>query len=298
MNGLKSGGSMNTRTAVKERNGAKNAGKTKEDLLSELAELHKRIAELEGLKRGENVVNNAALGKVAVTDAANRALRGPDGKGSLFIHIQEQERKRIANELHDVMGHTLTAIKLSMESIVYKGKNTQNKKMLMDIIGMIKNANEEVHQIIYALRPPLLDDIGLLATISWFCRNTENACPWIFIEQEIDIQEDEISDYLRIVIFRILQESMNNIIKHSEGDRVRLGLNKKNGLIQLSIEDNGMGFNPEELRSESNDQRGLGLINMKERTELSEGSFSITSTVGSGTTVRCTWPCGDNSMAS
>ncbi len=284
---------MTTKTAEERRREGRNTSKTKEDLLRELAELHKRIAELEGLKRGESVVNEVALGEITVTD---EALRSTDRKGNQFLQIQEQERKRIANELHDVMGHTLTAIKLSMENIIYKGKNTKNKKMFRDIIEMIQNANEEVHQIIYALRPPLLYDLGLLATLSWFCRNTEKSCPWIFIEQEVDIQEDEFSDCLRIVIFRILQEAMNNAVKHSECNRVCICLSKKNGLIELSIGDNGTGFELQETRSASNDQRGIGLINMKERTKLSGGSFSITSSMGSGTTICCTWPCGDNQM--
>jgi len=119
---------MDLRAAAKGRNGVRNTGKSKEDLMHELAELHKRIAELEGLKRGGNVVHEAALGEITLTDKKQKGLRSPDGKGSLFIQIQEQERKRIANELHDVMGHTLTAIKLSMENIAYKGRNAQNKK--------------------------------------------------------------------------------------------------------------------------------------------------------------------------
>lgn len=295
MNRLKSERRLTTRTAEKDRNEMREESKTKKDLISELAELHQRIAELESQKRkAGRTFNEDEFSEVLAKEILNATKDSREENGHLsdiLIRVQEEERKRIAHDLHDVMGHTLTAIKLSMENLAHDRKAFKDKGKLTNIIDMIQNANKEVHQIIYALRPPLLDDLGLVSTVSWFCRNTEKACPWIFIEQQIDMSAGEPCDYLKIIIFRVMQEAINNVIKHSNCDRVRLFLSKKNNLVKLVVEDNGVGFNMQEELSGRNGEIGMGLFTMKGRTESSGGLFSISTTMESGTVIQATWPC-------
>ena len=109
------------------------------------------------------------------------------------------------------------------------------------------------------------------------------------VEQEIEIEEGDVPDALKIVVYRVLQEALNNIAKHSEANLVRLSLKKSGDALGLRVEDNGLGFNPADELSKDASKRGLGLASMKERTETSGGSFSITSVPDKGSTLRASW---------
>ena len=141
------------------------------------------------------------------------------------------------------------------------------------------------------LRPSILDDLGILATIAWFCREFQNIYSTVSISREIAITEKDIPVSLKTFIYRIMQEALNNVAKHSQADRVRLCLKKTNGQIELLIEDNGQGFNYAKAVYHKNSMRGFGLASMKERAELSGGSFSIESRKGIKTTIRVSWEC-------
>ncbi len=213
---------------------------------------------------------------------------------SQLLVAEENERKRIAAELHDGIGQSLASIKFCVENAVKRmDKNTTvaSVKSLEALVPLVKETLEEVKRIQTDLRPPLLDDLGILATINWFCREYQAIYTGIRIEKQINIKETELPDLLKTVIYRVLQESMNNITKHSKTDLVVLSLRKTDDLIELVIEDNGQGFDLEKAVSVENAKRGLGLSSMKERIELSGGAFSIKSIKGKGTTIRASWSC-------
>jgi signal transduction histidine kinase len=139
------------------------------------------------------------------------------------------------------------------------------------------------------LRPSVLDDLGILATISWFCREFKTTYPGISIETQVGVREDEVPDSLKTVIYRIMQEALNNITKHSGADLVHLSLRGTDEKMELTIRDNGVGFDIEKNLSADRPRRGLGLTSMRERAELSGGSFAIESIKGKGTTITATW---------
>jgi len=112
----------------------------------------------------------------------------------------------------------------------------------------------------------------------------------IRVDQEVTIEESEVPDSLKIVIYRVTQEAMNNVAKHSKADLVRLCLRKIDVRMGLVVEDNGEGFDLEKVLSLESRRRGLGLTNLRERTELSGGSFEIESVEGKGTIIRAWWP--------
>jgi signal transduction histidine kinase len=211
---------------------------------------------------------------------------------SQCVTAQERERKLIAGEIHDSLGASLAATKFKLEDVITKvGENRpQTRAALGGILPMLQEAIQEARRIQMALRPSMLDDIGILATINWFCRQFQSTYSHIHIGQEINIEESEVPGSLRIVIYRVLQEALNNIAKHSKADRINLLLRKMGGAIELAIQDNGQGFNLSEARSRIGTGRGLGLDSMRERAELSGGSFSIESNKGAGTVIRATWP--------
>jgi len=136
-----------------------------------------------------------------------------------------------------------------------------------------------------------LDDLGIIATFSWFCREFEDTYPKIKITKEISMNEDEAPDLLKVAMYRILQEGLNNIAKHSRAERVKVFLKKTDQAIELIIKDNGRGFNLENTLSPEIGKSGLGLISMIKRTELSGGSLTINSNDNTGTTLRAVWPC-------
>jgi PAS domain S-box-containing protein len=212
---------------------------------------------------------------------------------SQLLTAQESERKRIAMELHDGIGQMLTAVKFKVENILQeksKGKVRTKDKSLEAIIPIVRESVEEVRRIQMDLRPSTLDDLGILATLGWFCREYQKIYSHIRIEKEIGLQESEVSASLKTVIYRLIQEAMSNVAKYSKADLIYLSLKRMEGRIELVIKDNGKGFNLEEILSPERSQGGLGLSSMRERTELSGGSFEIETTLGVGTMIRASWP--------
>jgi len=228
---------------------------------------------------------------------AEEALRESENRlralSSQLLTVQENERKRIAMELHDGIGQMLTAVKFKVENLLQgkgKGKVRTKDKSLEAIIPIVRESVEEVRRIQMDLRPSTLDDLGILATLGWFCREYQRIYSHIRIEKEIGLQEGEISPTLKTVIYRLTQEALNNIAKHSKADLIHLSLREKEDRIEWVVKDNGMGFDLEEILSSERSKRGLGLNSMRERTELSGGTFVIETTPGAGTVIRASWP--------
>ena len=130
---------------------------------------------------------------------------------------------------------------------------------LENLIPIIQQSIEEARRIQMDLRPSILDDLGILATISWFCREFKITYPGIRIETQIDIKEEEAPGPLKTVVYRIIQEAMNNIAKHSGAHLVHLSLKRTDAKIELAIRDNGMGFDIGENLSVERPKGGLGL---------------------------------------
>ncbi len=192
------------------------------------------------------------------------------------MQTQENERKRIAHELHDGIGQFLSAIKYRIEHLILthsaEGRVPLGEtSSLMKIIPIIQGAIEEIRRICMDLRPSTLDDLGILATISWFCREFQNTYPGILIKQEIQVEEGQIPLLLKTVIFRIIQESLNNIAKHSQAGKINLNLAQKDHRLHLNIRDNGLGFTLKNAFPLDGSTRGMGLTSMKERAKFSGG---------------------------
>ena len=209
-----------------------------------------------------------------------------------LLSTEEKERKRMARELHDGIGQALSAIKFSVENSLRELRNSPDHaefKSLETVIPLTQKTIEEVRRIVQDLRPSILDDLGILATINWFCREFQNVYSTIRIKRKIEIQENDIPSPLKTVIYRILQEALNNVSKHSQADSVLLSLQKKHDGVELKVRDNGMGFNLTEAISLKPSRRGFGLASMRERAQLSGATFDIKSAEREGTTIRVVW---------
>ena len=272
--------------------------KTKKELLAEIADLRRRLEVSEGLSKKSN---NNRVGREHAEEALKKsengrkktenALRESESQvtnlTSQLLLAEEKERKRIANELHDSLGQSLNAIAISVRTTLEKVGNKVKTgfESLEAIMPIIQQSIDEVRRIGMNLRPALLDDLGLLPTLGWFVRDYQKTYPGIRVEKQTEIEEIQVPDPMKAVVYRILQEATNNIAKHSEANLVSISLTRtKDGRIELVIEDNGIGFDMESVK------KGLGLGSMRERAELSGGSFDIESVKGKGTLIRASWP--------
>ena len=220
---------------------------------------------------------------------ANEALRHLSSK---LLSAHEEERKRVAGEIHDTLGSCLAAIAFKVNQTKVRDEKTANgpTESLNIISPLIQECIQECKRIQMDLRPSMIDDLGLLPTLSWFCKRFETVYSHIQTKLTMSIEEAEIPSVLKIVIYRIAQEAMNNVAKHSEANVVRLSLQRMDRRVRLTIQDDGRGFDLENAISQENPKRGLGLDSMRERAELSGGSFAIESAVKKGTTISVSWP--------
>jgi signal transduction histidine kinase len=215
-----------------------------------------------------------------------------------ILEAQENERKHVAQEIHDSIGGSLAAIRFALEEKLESMEQNPSHEVisLEKIISQVDETIKESRRISAHLRPSLLDELGLLPTLSWFCRDFSRLHTGLQIEQQLDIAEDEIPEKLKVVIYRVLQEAMNNVAKHSDATRVRLLLTAQENRIELSVTDNGCGFDPEEKLTETTVASGLGLSGMRDRTLLCDGKFEVVSEKGKGTTVHIALPCDAESI--
>ncbi|MGI9333636.1 MAG: sensor histidine kinase, partial [Gammaproteobacteria bacterium] len=207
---------------------------------------------------------------------------------------QEEARKRIASELHDGVGQSLTVIKYLVEDFMVASKSPDPEQpdaerdvtALEYVVRKIQDTIEEVRRTALNLRPVMLDDLGLLYTMEWLRREIEIACPGLAICSEISISEDEVPENLRLVVFRLVQEGLNNVARHARASCASVKLERRDGCLRLEISDNGRGFQvPEQM----DNMPGLGLVNMHQRAALSGGELSIDSGQNSGTSLIATW---------
>ncbi len=247
-----------------------------------------KLAE-EGLQKAHHELERRVEERTAALAKANEELRQIPSK---LIAIQEEERKRLANELHDSIGQTLAAVKFQVE-MVLKLRNEADGgaalNRLEQFVPILQQSIEETRRIYMGLRPSMLDNVGLLATLQWLRQECIKLYPQRHIEFESGIAEEELPESLKVNIFRIAQEALNNVAKHSEAEWVDISLSNDGNGIELVISDDGVGMNLDYILQTST-ARSLGLISMRERAELTGGSFSIVSTPGEGTTIRAYWP--------
>jgi signal transduction histidine kinase len=211
---------------------------------------------------------------------------------SRLVNAQESERKLVSQELHDGIGGKLTAIKYSLEKILSEINQSSSglAAYLNDVLSILHDTIDETQRIYRNLHPSILDDLGLKAAIRSVCREFNEIYSHIRVESEMEINEELLSGSLKILIYRILQETMNNISKHSHADHVNVSLRQSENEITLIVEDNGVGFDLDEIHEKEIFKKGFGLKNIKERTELFGGKLTVISASNKGTVIRASWP--------
>jgi signal transduction histidine kinase len=241
----------------------------------------------EELRKSHDDLESRVKERTAELHQAGERLRS---LASELMNSGENERKIIAQEIHDGLSSQLAAIKFCLERKLCADRETgQSDESIMQTCAMIQDAMEETRRIMANLRPSILDDLGILPTITWFCREFQKMNPSIHPAIEFEISEEDIPANIKTVIFRMLQEAFNNIRKYSQADRVEISLRRIGSVVLFSISDNGGGFNAKKVLSRKKIGHGFGLRGMLERVELSGGKFVIKSAPGKGVSIRAEW---------
>ena len=228
---------------------------------------------------------------------AEEALRRSEGElrvlSTRLLAFQEDERARLATELHDGVVQALVAAMFRMElSIRQVGKGGPDAAVESGdaALRMLRGTVDDVRKIYMDLRPSMLDELGLLPAAAWICRQFQEAAPQIRVSSEWAVTETEVPQALKIVCYRIIQESLDNIARHSDAQAATARLRRYRNELELTVEDDGVGFDVDQVLSSGPESVGLGLRSMRQRAESSGGSFAVESTPGGGTRVRATWP--------
>lgn len=207
---------------------------------------------------------------------------------------EEFKNKKIAIDLHEGLAQTLSAIKVNVESSNNRRKtDNANTQPQESIVPVLQSAIHEVRTIATELWPSSLDDLGLLPTINWLCREFENRHPEIRIQREISLPERMIPQPLKIVIYRIIESSFKNIVKYSNTDQIRFILNLADNMIHLKIRDTPAEQSTVAAvgRLDPTADPHFRFAEVKERTKLSGGSFSTTLEYSGGVTLHASWTC-------
>ena len=207
-----------------------------------------------------------------------------------LLSAQEEERKKISRELHDVIAQTLTSINVRLAALKTKAAlNTKGlARTIADTQRMVEHSVDLVHRFARELRPAALDDLGLIPALRTFMKHftTETG---IRVSLSAFPEIEQVNGNARTALYRVAQEALTNVARHAGASRAEVDIQQQNGAIHMTISDNGKGFQPERVLRSSKGNR-LGLLGMRERLEMVGGTFTVVSSVGKGSTVRAQIP--------
>lgn len=206
------------------------------------------------------------------------------------LQAQEDERKRISRELHDVIAQTLSGINMRL-ALLQSGDGTSTKDLQEKITQtqhLVAQSVDTVHRFARDLRPAMLDDLGLIPALRSHLKDfTQQSGILVALQAQADIEE--LDSAARTVLYRVTQEALTNVVRHAKASRVEMKLQKFSGIISLEIKDDGQGFEADGKSCAGKNNR-LGLLGMRERVEMINGTFNIDSKPGGPTTIRVEVP--------
>jgi signal transduction histidine kinase len=208
-----------------------------------------------------------------------------------LLEVQDQERRKIARDLHDSTGQTLTALKISVSFLQASCKNDPaSLAIVSDVAGLADQAIEEIRTMAYLLHPPLLDEVGFACAAEWFIEGFAKRSG-IRVTADIATHRARLPKKTEIALFRVLQESLTNIHRHSGALEANIHFEHGAETLVLEIQDFGKGISKERLRllSGASAETGIGLAGMRERLHELNGNLEIESD-SHGTTMRATVP--------
>jgi two-component system sensor histidine kinase UhpB len=206
--------------------------------------------------------------------------------------VQEDERRRLARELHDGLGQTLTALTHQLERLrgrLDDGEARDLAPRLADAVETARLALNESRELSRLLRPPVLDDLGLPAALSWLARTLEERAG-LHVELAVEGLAERLDPDLETLVFRLVQESLTNVLRHAMVDRAAVKVARSGERLELQVADAGRGFDAQAVLAGRDGESGSGLRGMRDRLELFGGRLELTSSPGRGTRVAAAVP--------
>lgn len=227
--------------------------------------------------------------RVSAEQALKISRRQLESLSRRLLQVQETERSQIARDLHDQLGQQLTALKLNLAMVAESTENPTLRQRLADSIVIVSDLLDETRNLVLELRPPILDDLGLIAALRWYTQRQAHRAGI----QATFTAPDRVrrpSKDVESACFRIAQEAITNVLRHANAQQMNVKLEADEGMFVLTIRDDGVGFDLDSVLSDSPDRASMGTLGMQERASLAGGNISIQSTLGEGTKVQARFP--------
>jgi PAS domain S-box-containing protein len=250
-----------------------------------LAQLQERST---ALKQANDLLQVQMQERKRAEEQASRQSQQMEGLSRRLLRLQEVERHQLALDLHDQLGQVLTGIRLNLQRVQRESDATKAGVRLVEAIGMLDGALGQVRQWSFDLRPPLLDDLGLVSALRWYLdrRVREFVIPHLKAPR----RDKRFPPEVETTCFRVAQEALTNVVRHAKATHVWIEFGQTARELQLSIRDDGVGFDVVAARSRAIGGGSLGLLGMQERVRLCGGSLEITSSLDAGARVLATIP--------
>lgn len=206
------------------------------------------------------------------------------------VDAQEQERKRVSRDLHDGVCQSLIALRILLETILCKAETEKsNCQVIRQALDTARKTENDIRCIMAQLQPPNLKEQGLKKSIEQTLAAFKLSGSLVDLRSEITADRADVPKPLQVVIYRIVQEAINNMHKHSDATSATISLRRDDDVLQLVIEDNGNGFDQQAVLNKSGPFKGMGLTSMRDRVRASCGKFTLQTEVGRGTRIVCEW---------
>lgn len=223
----------------------------------------------------------------AMRERATSQLKALAGK---HVSIQEEERRLLSMEIHDQVGQMLTGLKLMLGTLQRKCAELPPTQALLsranEIVDCLLDTTRDISR---RLRPPMLDDLGLMPAVRWHV-HTLTIPNSVRVSLDDNLREERLAPAIELACFRLVQEGVSNALRHSRASEITVSFRLQANRLQLSIDDNGMGFDVEETFRKSENLTSLGLLGMRERVAGLDGDFQLRSTPGAGTSLTASFP--------
>ena len=250
----------------------------------ELRQAHEQLADR--AKQLEKLVESRTAKLAESNEQLRREIAEREELRRKLLHAQEEERRRIARELHDQMGQNLTALNFGLKSLLDDNvRSSRFRRQVQPLQELATQTARDLHRVALQLRPAALDDLGLVKAIRNLTESWSTRCG---IEVDLEAgqyQPSGISSEIETTLYRIMQEALNNVAKHSGATRVALVLRRTADHVHAIVEDDGKGFDARAMSASGNGTGRLGLLGIQERLALVGGTLETESTPGSGATL-------------
>lgn len=264
-------------------------------------ELERTLKNLKRMvEKAENMVSQVSVAMEYLTGSLERMADHWEGLkaryqiGERVIKAQEEERRRVAREIHDGPAQAMANVVLRAEiteRLLTAGRD-EVKQELSQLKELVKESLRELRRIIFNLRPMALDDLGLVPTLNRYLENLREQ-EGVRVTLKVGGRETRLHSTAEVAIFRMVQEAVNNARRHAQASLIQVRIVYADNHVEISVDDDGIGFDMEKLKSEWIDRESFGLMSMKERIELLGGTFTVTSVPGEGTRIAAQLPLGE-----